>query len=200
MKKSIRNLLIGLGLVAVVAGIWWWQVASRPFYPEITSPRPVKGGTGASVVLEEFSDFQCPACQAAQPLVADLLTTFGERIQLAYKHYPLVTIHPQAFRAALASECANDQGKFWEFHDLLFEKQPNFSSSELKTYAESLGLSRESFAACLDSRAKTEVVRSDMSEAERRGVNATPTFFVNGERVEDWSQLKEIIQGKLIGG
>ncbi|MDZ4229757.1 MAG: thioredoxin domain-containing protein, partial [Candidatus Veblenbacteria bacterium] len=105
--------------------------------------------------------------------------------------------------AALAAECANDQGKFWEYHDQLFDKQPNFSRDELVVYATELGLTIEGesgFAACLDSRAETDVVRADMREGDQRKVSGTPTFFLNGEAVQDWSQLKAIIQAKLIGG
>jgi protein-disulfide isomerase len=150
--------------------------------------------------LEEFSDFQCPACQAAQPVVKEVVDTLGDRIKLQFKHYPLVTIHTQAFRAALAAECANDQGKFWEYHDILFDKQPNFSRDDLLAYAEQLELKTDSFAACLDARAKTAVVRADVAEGDKRGVNSTPTFFLNGEKVQDWTKLKELVQSKLVGG
>lgn len=202
MRRNNKNLWIGSALlVAVALGVWLWRAAaSRPNYPEINSPRPVAGKAEAAILVEEFSDFQCPACQAAQPTVKDMLQTLGDRIAFRYKHFPLLTIHPQAFRAALASECANDQGKFWDYHDKLFEKQPAFSRDELVGYAGELGLDTGSFAACLDSRAKSGVVREDMREAESRGVNSTPSFFVNGEPVQDWSKIKDVIQGKLIGG
>ena len=198
MKRStIVSLVV---VVLVVAAGWWWSTRSRVFYPEINSPRPVKGGSTAAVTLEEFSDFQCPACLAAQPVVQDVIKTFGDRLRLEFKHYPLVTIHTQAFRAALAAECANDQGKFWEYHDLLFANQPSFSPDELSGYASQLNLKADSFVACLESRAKTSVVRADVAEGDKRGVNATPTFFLNGEKVQDWSQLRELIQSKLAGG
>lgn len=165
--------------------------------------RPSYGSTEANIILEEFSDFQCPACKSAQATVKEILTTFGERVYFRYYHYPLVNIHPQAFKAALAAECANDQGKFWEYHDKLFENQPNFSSTDLISYANQLELVMEGergFLACLESRAKTNVVRQDIREGDSRGVRATPTFFLNGEPVQDWSQLKNLIQSKFIGG
>lgn len=187
----------------IVVGGWWWLSNPRVTYLGAAATRPIKGSPEAKLVLEEFSDFQCPACKSAQPIVDEVIKTFGERIQFKYRHYPLITIHPQAFRAALAAECANDQGKFWEYHDLLFANQPNFSRDDLLTYARQLQLNIDGdhgFAACLDARAKTEVVRADMREGEKRGVRGTPTFFLNGEAIADWSQLKNIIQAKLIGG
>jgi len=193
-----------IAAVAVVLAGWWlWAWAHRPTYPEINSPRPVKGSATATIKLEEFSDFQCPACKAAQPLLKEVLATFGDRVSLTFKHFPLVSVHTQAFRAALASECANDQGKFWEYHDALFDNQPNFSRADLITYAQQLQLridGDDGFAACLDARAKTKVVRQDMSEGDKRGIDSTPTFFLNGQRLQDWSKLKELIQAKLAGG
>lgn len=196
-KKLVIVLVV---LVVGIAGLWWWSVATRPFYPEINSPRPVLGSKGAQVSLEEFSDFQCPACKTAEGLVQDIVKTFGDRIQLTYRHYPLISVHQYAFVAAQASECANDQGKFWEFHDVMFDKQPALKKEDLKNYATQLGLKVDDFTACLDSRAKVKTVRDDMSEGDKRGVNATPTFFLNGDKVADWTKLKELIQAKLAGG
>lgn len=188
-------------LLAVAIGVWIWRaVANRPTYPVVNSPRPVAGKADAGIVVEEFSDFQCPACKAAQPVVKDMLQTFGDRIAFRYRHYPLLAVHPLAFRAAQAAECANDQGKFWEYHDKLFQVQPALSRGDLLSYAHDLGLNEASFTACLDSRAKADVVRDDMHEGDGRGVHATPTFFINSVAVPDWSKLKEAIQGKLIGG
>jgi len=192
------GIIVGLLLVGGVS--WWFGTQiNKPFYPIINSPRPIKGPAQAGLLLEEFSDFQCPACKAANSVVIEVEQTFGDRLQLSYRHFPLISIHPQAFRAALAAECANDQGKFWEYHDKLFEKQPAFSSSDLIGYAGDLGLDKTKFAACLNSEAKTDVVRADMREGDKRQINATPTFFLNGQKISDWTKLKEIIQGKLLG-
>ncbi len=193
------------GVVFVIAVVFLIsRAADRPSYagPTGVVRPPMKGGSSAAIVVEEFSDFQCPACKSSQPVVKEVVDTFGDRIKLTYRHFPLVSIHTQAFRAALAAECANDQGKFWEYHDKLFENQPNFSRDELVSYANDLGITVEGesgFAACLDSRAHTEEVRADMREGDQRGLNGTPTFYVNGEPVPDWTQLKQVIQGKLLG-
>ncbi|MBI5733946.1 MAG: DsbA family protein [Candidatus Kerfeldbacteria bacterium] len=198
-----KSKYLGLGIVLIIlasVGIYIWRTREAPYYPVIDSPRPYLGSNEAKVVIEEFSDFQCPACKAAQPLLKDIINTFGERIKLSYRHYPLVSIHTNAFRAALAVECANDQGKFWLYHDKLFSEQPALSRSDLLSYAAGLGLDSSQFTACLDSKAKTKIVRQDINEGDKRGVNSTPSFFLNGAKVADWTKLKELIQAKLIGG
>ncbi len=193
-------------IVTAIVLLWFWQSSNKPAYPEINSPRPSLGSPEARVKVEEFSDFQCPSCGSVESIIKEIITTFGSRIVFYYKHFPLVSIHPYAFRAALASECANDQGKFWEYHDLLFANQnvggsPRFSRDELIGYAKELNLEQDKFTACLDSRAKEKVVRDDMAEGNARNLNGTPTFFVNGEQVqfkESFSELKDIIQKKLL--
>lgn len=195
-KTNLFFIIAGVVITIGAIGIWL-SMGSAPTYENVNSPRPVKGSSEAKVVVEEFSDFQCPACKSAQDTVKRVINEFGDQIRFEFKHFPLTTIHPQAFRAALASECANDQGKFWEYHDLLFINQPNFSPSELVSYAEGLGLNKDTFKACLDSRAKNDVVRADMAEASSRQVNATPTFFVNGQVVQNWNQLGDIISAAI---
>jgi protein-disulfide isomerase len=200
MKQSVR---VGLGVGgAVVILLIVWLVgrgSNGSTYPSINSPRPVLGGVEAKVLVEEFSDFQCPACGAAKIVVDDVIKTFGDRIRFIYKHYPLVTAHPYAFPAAQASECANDQGKFWEYYDKLFTNQNSLSESDLKAYAVELKLNTDNFNACLDSKAKRDIVRADMEEGNKRNLKGTPSFFINGEPLADWSTLKAAIQSKLLG-
>ncbi|MFA4936947.1 MAG: DsbA family protein [Patescibacteria group bacterium] len=186
-------------IITAVVLLWIWQSTDKPDYPEISSPRPFLGTQDASIVVEEFSDFQCPSCKLADSLIKEIMNTFGDRVVFYYKHFPLSSIHPFAVRAALAVECSNDQGKFWEYHNKLFENQPRFSENDLINYASELNLNKENFSACLQSRAKQEVVKNDLREGNSRKLNATPTFFVNGEQIEDWTKLKDIIQGKLLG-
>ncbi len=200
MRQINKVWYIGGVIIIAIAGLWWWSVATKPFYPEITSPRPAKGLSGAVVQLEEFSDFQCPACKAAQPIIDDVIETFGDRVHFTYKHYPLVQAHTKALTAAMASECVNDQGKFWEYHDILFDKQPALSRAELITYATQVGVDVTKFTVCLDSRAKLGIVRADMAEGDKLGVQGTPSFFLNGVLINDWFKLKELIQAKLAGG
>jgi len=205
-SNAKKGFWAGAAVVVILLVVWF---INRPTYnyPEQTSPRPVLGSASATIVVEEYSDFQCPACKQAQSVAKEVVATFGDKIAFYYKHFPLTQIHVMAFRAASASECANDQGKFWEYSDQLFLNQPNsssdlakFSDAALISYAGTLGLDTESFTQCLKSRSKDSIVRDDMHSGSSKRVQGTPTFFVNGQVVEDWTKLREVIQSKLIGG
>lgn len=184
-----RISLLLLGLVLLVG--------CTPKYVSPNPPRAVYGDPNATVVVEEYGDFQCPACGVAYQEVKELKQEFGDKVAWKYYHFPLTNIHPYAFNASLAAECANDQGKFWEYHDRLFENQDKLSRGDLHTHAETLGLNVENFDACFKSRAKTSLVKEDFATGESRGVRATPTFFLNGQVVDDWTTLKTTINGLL---
>ena len=192
-KSTIILLLILAGVVVLSV----WYAKSQPQYANIDSPRPIKGDPKSSIVLEEFSDFQCPACGAAQPVVQEVLKTYGDKIAFHYRHFPLLSIHANAFSAALAAECANDQGKFWEYHDLLFKNQKDLRQATLLRLADETDLNKDFFAACLKSRAKARVVQADMQEGERRKINSTPSFFLNGELVQNWQALSSLIGAEV---
>ncbi len=171
-------------------------------YPDITSPRPVDGNPSAKVVVQEYSDFQCPACGAAYQMVKDLVAQYHDSIRFEYKQFPLSQIHVNAYNAALASECANDQGKFWPYHDKLFENQSKIGSSDLKQYATDLGLDTAKFNACLDTRAKKKVVDADIQAGNALNVPGTPTFFVNGVMTDAngiSSAIKNAVNGAVQG-
>lgn len=198
MTKQLKIFIIA-GVV-IVAGVIVAAVLTDgggADYPVIESERPFLGRADASVIVQEFSDFQCPACQSAESTVKKIVQDYGDRIRFEYKHFPLTRIHPKAFSAALASECAHDQGKFWEYHDLLFLNQPNFSNPDLESYASQLGLDAASFSACLKSRAKADIVNSNMDEAESLGLTGTPTFFVNGKKLNSWGLLEQEVKAVL---
>jgi len=142
----------------------------------------VEGNVNAKVVVQEFSDFQCPACGAVYPFVKQMIEQYGKEVHFEFRHFPLTKIHINAYSAALASECANDQGKFWPYHDKLFENQDKLSSSNLKQYAVDLALDTTKFNACLDTRAEKSIIDADVREADTRQVPGTPTFFVNGKQ------------------
>ncbi|MBI5001757.1 DsbA family protein [Candidatus Woesearchaeota archaeon] len=182
VQKSKWKIIIALFLI--IAGVTWF--VTRPTYDDVYTAKPIKGNTDAMVRIVEFSDFQCPACGAAAPTVKKIMEVYGDRVSLEYKHFPLTSIHAFAFNAAEASECANDQGKFWEMHDIMFEKQDELSISSLKDYAEQIGLDTEKFNNCLDSNAKAKYVTADFNEGIGKGVDSTPSFFVNGKKIESW--------------
>lgn len=174
---------IGQGQVAVNSPIPTGSVAGVGAGQKVNviiSPNdPIKGNPQAKVTIIEFSDFQCPYCGRVQETMNKILETYGDQVRIVFKNYPLA-FHENAENAALAALCAKEQGKFWEYHDLLFKNQEALSASNLKKYASDLGLKTQDFNSCLDSKKYKNQISDDMKEAQRIGVEATPSFFVNG--------------------
>lgn len=166
---------------------------------QIVDSGHVKGGENAKVTIVEFSDFQCPACGAMYPVLKRIESEYGDKIKFVYRHFPLTSIHPFAEKAAEASECAALQGKFWEYHDKLFENQKNLEVSELKQYAVGLSLDFGQFNKCLDSGDMVSKVAKDGADAKSLGSTGTPTFFINGYRYSGmaYEQLKQVIDREL---
>lgn len=158
----------------------------------------VRGSEGAGVTLLEFADFECPYCQQIQPALNKIEAEFKGKVSFAYKDYPL-PMHPDAEKAAEASRCAGAQGKYWDYHDMLFVgKQLDLSA--LKTYASDLKLDTKAFETCLDSGQMAGVVGTENSEAQALGLQGTPTFFVNGRYVSGnvtYDSLKSVITEEL---
>lgn len=160
-----------------------------------------KGKSGAAVTIVEFSDFQCPSCKAVQPLIAAIETQQKEKVRFIYRHFPLRSIHKNAFTAAKAAEAASMQGKFWEYHDKLFETQQTWESEKDPTslfvsYAKELGLKEDQFKTDLASKEIEKKITTDESDAVTLSVNATPTFYVNGAQV-DVNKLQETVANVL---
>ena len=154
-----------------------------------------------TVIIEEFSDFECPYCARAQPTLDALKQKYGDQIEIVYKHLPL-SFHPNAQKAAEASECARDQGQFWPYHDILFANQDALTLSDLKQYAADLSLDTEQFNTCLDTGEKASVIQADLQEAQERGASGTPTFFIAGEKLvgaQPQSAFEPVIQKALTG-
>jgi protein-disulfide isomerase len=149
----------------------------------LASTDPALGPANAPVTLVEFSDFQCPFCQRVEPTLKRLRTTYGDKLRIVWKDFPLTQIHPQAFKAGEAGHCAGDQGKYWEYHDRLFANQQALQPADLKKHASDLGLDAAAFASCLDSSKYGERVRDGVSQGTALGVNSTPTIFINGRRL-----------------
>jgi protein-disulfide isomerase len=147
---------------------------------DIDSTDPSLGRSSAPVTLIEFSDFQCPFCQRVAPTLKKIRDTYGDKVRIVWKDFPLTQIHPQAFKAGEAAHCAGDQGKYWEYHDRLFANQQQLQPDELKKHAADLGLNATAFNACLDSSKYGERVRDGVAQGTRLGVNSTPTIYING--------------------
>lgn len=149
------------------------------------SKRTARGNPDAPVVVAEFADLQCPACAAAQDqILKPLLQKYGQQVRFELHHYPLQSIHRYARDLAEASECAADQGKFWEFVDLAFEQQKDLEKGIWTQWAASLKLDTALFDRCVASHIKRKTVLADYDQGEKLGVQGTPTFMVNGTKVK----------------
>jgi protein-disulfide isomerase len=142
-----------------------------------------KGNPSAKVILEEWSDIQCPACASIQPLVNRVIYTYQDSIKVVYRHNPLVRIHPLAFEAAEVCEAAGEQGAFWPMLEGLLAEQRSLGSSLYRKKATELGLDVERFVTALESRRFREKVDMDLNDAMRLGITSTPTFLLNGKQL-----------------
>ncbi|MBT4352043.1 thioredoxin domain-containing protein [archaeon] len=160
-----------------------------------------KAPTEGKVIIEEFSDFECPYCSRAVPTVEEIKKTYGDKVEVVFKNFPL-GFHKQAQGASEAAECARDQGNFWEYHDKLFDNQGALSTANYKVWAEELGLDMDKFNLCVDNNEKADIVAKDLKEGQQKGVSGTPTFFVNGRKLvgaQPFAAFKPIIDA-AIGG
>ncbi len=147
---------------------------------------PFLGPEDAPITIVEFSDFQCPYCARFRQQTFDaLFEQYGDQIRLVYRDFPLNSIHPEAQKAAEASQCAHEQGKYWEMHDAMFANQAitGLSIDALSSMAEQIGLDVDTFTACVDSGKYADEVANDLRDGSSYGVTGTPTFFINGVRL-----------------
>lgn len=163
----------------------------EPPRPSMAGDDPVAGPANAPVTLVAYSDFHCPFCVRAYPTVKQLQAKYKDRLRLVFKDYPL-DIHPQAAKAAEGGSCALEQGKFWEYHDKVFENPKSQTVPEVKRLAAALGLDATRFNECLDSGKYTAEWQADMAEGQKLGVNGTPTFFANGRMFVGAKSLEEM--------
>jgi protein-disulfide isomerase len=155
---------------------------------------PARGGTNAPVTIVEFSDFHCPFCKRVLPTLKELEAKYGDKVKLVFRDYPIEQLHPGARKAHEAARCAAEQGKFWAYHDLLFDKAPQTSADDLKADAREVGLDLAKFDQCVASGKHKEAVQKDIDEGARLGVNGTPTFFINGELLSGAQPLESFVR------
>ena len=141
---------------------------------------PIRGSGKAAVTIVEFSDFHCPFCRQVQPTLTRLLSDYGDRVKLAYRDFPLDRLHPRARKAAEAARCANEQGKFWEYHDKLYLGGADTSPEKLRALAQETGMNVSIFEQCFASGKRGSEVDKDVVQATDLGVTSTPSFFING--------------------
>lgn len=210
LKDNLVPLLIGTVTLGILGFIMLSPTGSDdagvvPTKDLVTSASQVAGEATASANLVEFSDFQCPACGSVFPILRRVKQEFGENMQFVYRHYPLPQ-HKNAKKAAEASEAAGAQGRFWEYHDLLFINQSEWENlsnpdalNKFIDYADSLGLDIERFRSELEGGVYALKVQEDLSAGSRLGVNSTPTIYINGKKVSlrSYDQLRAEIESVL---
>ena len=161
---------------------------------------PSRGPAAAPVTIVEFSDFECPFCYGLYPTLKLIEKNYPEQVRIVYRQFPLNAIHPRAQKAAEASLCAHDQGRFWEMHDSMFDGQKQLEVDALKQRAKELQLDLAAFDACLDSGSKADAIKKDMADAAQAGVTGTPTFFVNGRMMlgnQPYAEIRALIEDEL---
>jgi protein-disulfide isomerase len=171
---------------------------TSPTAPVELTRSPVRGNRDAPVVLVEFADYQCPYCQKIHPDLEKLQKEYGNRLALVYKDYPL-PMHPYAQKAAEAARCAGVQGKFWEFHDMLFAGK-KLQPADLKEQAQTLNLNEQQFDKCIVEGLEAADVEKDAAEARSLGITGTPSFFINGHffsGVLSYAALRDMVEQQL---
>lgn len=162
--------------------------------------RPSIGPKDAPVTLVEFSDFHCPFCQRLGPTLEQVMRNFPGKVRRVWRHFPL-SMHQGAFHTHEASECANEQNKFWEYHDKLFETQGGLrDDASLIRLAKQAGLNKKKFEKCLAGGKYRDLIQQDIAKAEKSGVQGTPAVFVNGELVvgaQPYENFERILKAKL---
>jgi protein-disulfide isomerase len=161
----------------------------------VSEPRDhVRGPRTAPITLVEYGDFECPYCGQAYPVVKELEARMGERLRVVFRHFPLTEVHPHAAHAAEAAEAAGAQRRFWQMHDLLYERQDALEDADLIGYASELGLDLDRFQVELAQGVHRTRVREDFMSGVRSGVNGTPTFFINGRRHDGAWDLESLAE------
>lgn len=212
-ETKILGGIIGASIVVLFSAIFFLsnssKVANTALLSEIDKKLLVRDDSNkistasAKVTLVEFGDYQCPACKAAEPIIKQLLNDEKGKINFVFRN--LAFLGQESTWAAEAAECAVSEGKFWQYHDYLYEHQGvensgAFSKEKLKDFAVALNLNTEQFKFCLDTDKYSQKVANDVADARDLGVNSTPTFFLNGEKlvgVSSYADLKSKVESKI---
>lgn len=175
------------------------KMPTPPVYNVATTDDPSTGPAAAPVTIVMFSDFQCPSCSAAHPVLKKILNEYAPKIRLIVRDYPLESIHANSFGAAVAAGAAAKQGKFFEYIELLYSNQNALDRDSLRSYAQKLGLDMTRFEVDLSDPSAIEEIRKDQADGFAAGVSGTPTLFINGVKLRDGSEegLREAIENAI---
>lgn len=169
---------------------------------ELAANDPFKGAADAKVTVVEFSEFQCPFCSRVGPTLQKIWEVYGDKVRIVFRDFTL-PMHARAIPAAEAANCANEQGKFWEFHDKLFANQQALSDDDFKKYATELGLDTDKFNTCYSTGKYRADVQKDAADGAKIGVTGTPAFFINGRFLsgaQPFEAFKAIIDEEMSRG
>ncbi len=190
-----RFSLILIACVVIFGGILFFSKkdASAPTGSDgkaIQASSHTRGSDSTGVVLTEYGDFQCPACGGFYPIVEEVVKKYEDKITFQFRNFPLRQIHPNAMLAHRSAEAASNQGKFWEMYNALYSTQDSWSSlqdpsSTFRSYAESLKLDMTKFDADQKGQAVNDIINADLAEGQKLGVTGTPTFFIDGKKIEN---------------
>ncbi len=167
---------------------------------EVSGRDHMQGSSDAKVVLVEYGDYQCPHCGHAHPIVKQIQEDLGDDLAFVFRNFPLTEIHQYSFHAAQSAEIADEYGKFWEMHDMLFENQENLEETNLLLMADKLGINPLEFGKKLAAGEKAQRVKEDFNSGIESGVNGTPSFYINGYKYEgswDYEDLKTVIIAEM---
>lgn len=189
LQKHFWKIVALIAVLALGGAIYYSKQASEKANEGVTISTHIKGNTDGKVELVEYSDFQCPACGQFYPYLKDIMDQYGDKIRFEYRHFPLITVHPMAIPAARAAEAADQQGKFWEMHDKLFENQATWTKASnpntyFVQYAEELGLNVDQFKSQMNSSIIDDAINKSFEDARSRGFSGTPTFLLNGQQMQ----------------
>ncbi len=230
-QSYMLGILTGIGVIVILGGVFMFgrsfgvdgaestgttagaPTAQQPTAPTepgvdpskvaaVTDDDHILGNVNAPITMIEYSDFECPFCARFKPTVDQILSDYAGKVRVVYRHFPLRSIHQQAQKAAEASECASDQGKFWEMHDALFNLNltQSLSLDSMKNAAAEIGLNTSTFNTCLDTGAKTQAVEEDYQNGIAAGVRGTPGSFIGDQYVPGalpFDQVKPLIDSLL---
>lgn len=210
-----KELGIWAGIIAILIGGLWFLISAVNNSPSPSTPANIKippissedfsiGTPSARITLVEYSDFQCPACKAYAPLITRLSTDFPQDLRVVYRFFPLVNIHQNSMLACQAAYAASLQGKFWEMHDLLFDKQSDWSDINPRdtfiSYAKSLNLDVNKFTKDMDADSTKQFITKAINSGTTIGISYTPSIFINGQLIQNppgYDALKKIVQDAL---